>query len=187
MKKILLMFMTVYLSGMSGVALSQTREEILKDFMEQRKKMMESMMDLMNDSFEQDFFDMDDSFGRLQGFKGVGNNVSVEEKYEQDGTISILIKPENENVNLDIKTSEDRITIKSEIREEVKNEKSGTTSSQFSMSSSTKSIGIPKGYSAGSPEAIDGMVKISLKPSKELKKAAPEKNRSLLKDNPDLI
>lgn len=176
MNKLILVLM-LGLLGMNSYAQNnsaRTHEELLEEFMQQRREMMKSMMDMMNEAFEEDdFFRMDDSFGRPQGLKGSGQNVSVEEKYEDDGSITILIKPESDNVNLDIQTRDNRITIKSEIRQETKGDENGNSFSSYSMSSSTKSIGIPEGYTAKGPEAFEGAVKISLIPNAKVKEASP--------------
>jgi HSP20 family molecular chaperone IbpA len=162
--------------------LAQTRDELLEEFMQERRKMMESMMEMFNESFEDDFFDTTDPWGDMKSFKGVGSNISIEEKYEKDGSISILIKPQNKDVNLDIQTTDEMITIKSEIRQK--------SDSGMSMSSFSKSIGIPNGYKAKSPEAVDGGIKISLVPSSEVKSIMQDKKKDakpLLKQDPSQI
>ena len=65
---------------------------------------------------------------------------------------------------MDIQTVNNRITIKSEKRTEEKTDQAGNTFSSSSMSSSTRSISIPKGYKAKSPEAAGKSVKIVLVP-----------------------
>lgn len=193
--------MTLILLGLFSISAfaqnsePRTQEELLEEFMRQRREMMKSMMDMMNEAFEEDdFFRMDDSFGMPQSLKGTGENVSVEEKYEDDGSITILIKPQSKNVNLDIKTQDNRITISSEIRQETTGDENGSSFSSYSMSSSTKSIGIPEGYQAKNPEAIEGAIKISLVPNKKIKDASPlnkkrseKKRRNLLKNDADMI
>ena len=183
MSKILVLFFMLGMTQAFAQNTPRTQEELLEEFMQQRREMMKSMMDMMNEAFdEDDFFQMDDSFGRPQGLRGSGQNVSVEEKYEDDGSISILIKPQSDNVNLDIQTKDNRITIKSEIRQETKrDEASGSSFSSYSMSSSTKSIGIPEGYTAKSPEAVEGAIKISLVPNDKVKDISPAKK------DPDMI
>ena len=181
-----IMILIIFIASLSLFA--QTREELLQDFMQQREQMMKQMMDLFNESFEDDFFDTKDPFGQIESFKGQGSNVSIEETYEKDGSISILIKPQNPNVSLDIKTSEQRITISSQIKQETTTYEAGNTYKSMSMSSFSRSIGIPQGYTAKSPEAIDGGVKISLVPSDRVKPLSnKDKAKPLLKQDPDMI
>lgn len=190
MKKILSLLMLIMACNLAA----QTRDEMIEEFMQERKKMMESIMNLFNEEFEQDFFDTNDPFGNVGAFKGGGNSVSVEEKYEDNGDISIIIKPKGEHVNLDINTTENMITIKSEVKQQTKTDEQGNSFQSSFSSSSSQSIGIPSGYKAKDPVAVDGGIKITLVPSTRMKhtinpnqhKNKPKK-KTLLKDQADMI
>ena len=105
--KFLLTVLSLSFLSLSGYG--QSRDEIIEDFIEQRKKMMEQMIEMFHDdfngdSFFQDDFDPFDSFSNMKSFSGVGSQIKIEEKYEEDGTISLIITPQKDNLSLDIKT-----------------------------------------------------------------------------------
>lgn len=157
----------------------KSHEEILQDFLKQRKAMMEQMMKAFDDdAFFSDDFDDDKLFDSLQkngisGFRGFntsGKNVKVEENIQKDGSIDVLITPQNKNVKLDIQTTKNSIVIKSETHEEVKNESQSGMTQSISRSSYSQSVSIPDGYEAKSPVQVGDSIKISLRPSKSSKK-----------------
>ena len=171
-------------------AQAQTREELIEQFMKERRQMMEQMMKIFQDDFENDSFLGDDfdpfgTFPKGNSFHGGGKNVKIDEKYEDDGSISIIITPQNKNINMDIQTNENLITIKTEMRIEEETKEGGNSIKSYSSSSSTRSIPIPQGYKAKSPVASGKTgIKISLVPQGEIKdhikkKAKPKKSPNL--------
>ena len=168
----------------STLAFSQTREEMIEQFMRERKEMMKQMMKMFRDDFSgmDNFFEDDfDPFDSMKSFKGGGTNVEIEEKYEDDGSISIIITPKSENISLDIKTDNGMITIKSDMKTKI--EENGSTS--FSSSSYSRSIAIPQGYSAKAPVAAGKGLKISLVPNGKVKKIM-DSNKKRPKPSKDL-
>lgn len=164
--------------------LAQTREEILEDFRRQRQEMMKQMIQLFQDDFDSDLFQHDiDPFGKQKKFMGSSQSVKIEEKYNDDGSIEIVITPKDKNIALDIKTENNRITIKSEKRVETKNDQNGNTFSSFSSSSSTQSIGVPEGYKATGPVVVDKGLKFTLTPIDKVVKTLKPK-RKLIKTKP---
>ncbi len=164
---------------------AQSRDEILEEFLKERKKMMESIMKMFEEDshFGDSFFDDDfDPFKGMKSFKGTGQKIDIEEKYEEDGSISILITPKQENMSLDIQTKDGFIIIKSETKVEEKNEQGGSTFKNYSMSSFSRSIAIPDGYSAKGPVAEGKSLKISLVPSSEVKKIMQKPDPSKTND-----
>lgn len=178
MKKILF-----FLFLISNYSIAQTREEIIEEFKRERAIMMEEIQKIFAEEFSgaDSFFgdsDMDSLFDQ-RSITGGGNNISVEQKYEKDGSISILITPKNKNVNLDINTKNNMITIKSETKVEQVDEQSGNKSKSVSMSSFSKSISIPSGYKAKNPTQEGETIKIALIPQDKIKKLmVPKKEDS---------
>lgn len=167
------LFTLIFLSFYS-LGFSQTQEEILKQFQEERKQMMKQMMKIFQDDFGKDSF-FDDDFDPFKGarkskFSG-GENVEISEDVKDNGDIHILITPKNKNLNLDIQTSADAITIKSEMKVEEKNNEGGNSFSSFSSSSYTQTIGIPHGYKVKSSNAEGKGFKIILSADKNMKPA----------------
>ncbi|MEX1100242.1 MAG: hypothetical protein WEB87_07440, partial [Bacteriovoracaceae bacterium] len=129
MKAFLIFLVSAFImNAMTSAAFAQnTHDEIIQRFLEQRKSMMEDIMKAFDDDefFKDDFF-QDDLFeslrqhglGGFKGFSGIGNNISVEERMEKDGSISVIITPKDKNTDLNIETTDDKITIKSQVRVE---------------------------------------------------------------------
>ena len=136
-------------------------EKILEKFLEHRKKMMEEVMK----AFEGDDMIMDDFF-KDEGFRGIGQDFTIEENTTADGNMAIYITPKNKNVNLDIKTQDNRIVIKSETKVKQEDQDQQGSSTMLSSSSYTKSIGIPFGHKALDPVAEGSSIKIVLVPVK---------------------
>lgn len=173
MRKLLALITTLLFTATPAFA-QNSHDEIIQKFLEQRKRMMEDIMKAFEDDeffkddfFQNDFFDSlkKHGLGGFKGFQGGGNNVSVEERMESDGTISVIITPKDENTQLDIVTGEDRITIKSETKVKEENVQGQSSFNSMSTRSFTKSIAIPQGYSAKSPEKVGKSIKISLVPN----------------------
>lgn len=170
---------------------AQTREELIEEFQRERAKMMQEIMKMFQDdfsgadSFFDDFDDMDmDTLFNNRSFTGGGANVSVEQKYEDDGSMTILITPKNENVSLDIQTTDNMITIKSETRVEQTDEQGTNRTKSYSRSSFTKSIGIPTGYVAQKPVPEGKSIKIVLSPKDQMKKIVVPKSTKKEKPKP---
>lgn len=152
---------------------AQDADEVIQKFLEQRKQMMEEIMKAFDDDdfFKGDAFD-DKMFDQLRkhglggfhGFNSIGHNVKVEEKVEKDGSISVIITPQNKNMKVDIKTTKDQIVITSEMIMDQKNKSDQGTSRQYSNSSSSQTIRIPFGYEAKTPTTKGQSIVISLVP-----------------------
>ena len=173
MKPLILLFTLV----LSLNVYSQTREELIEEFKRERAKMMKEIQKMFQDDFSggDSFFDDSDldSLFDQRSFSGGSSNVKVEQKYEEDGSISILITPQNENVSLDISTKNNMITIKSEMTIEQKGKRSkGISSSSFS-----KSVSIPSGYKAQNPTQVGKSIKIALIPQAKIKKLMVPKKK----------
>ncbi len=154
---------------------AQTRDELIKQFMEERKQMMQQMMkifqdDFSDDSFFDDSFDMSGSLGAGKKFQTQGENVELKENYNDDGSIDILILPKNKNMTLNINTKNNTISIDAEMKVEEKTEKEGQVYTTYSTSKFSRQIGVPQGYNVKEPEAIDQGYKISLIPTGDAKK-----------------
>ena len=170
MKKILSLLLILFSLQAFG---QNTHDEIIQNFLEQRKRMMEDIMKAFDDDefFQDDFF-QDDMFkalrqhglGGFKGFNGVGDNIRVEEKMQKDGTISVVITPQNEKTDLNIETTDDRITIKSQMKVEEENVQGKARSKSISMQSFSRSIAIPEGYVAKTPKKEGKSIVISLVP-----------------------
>lgn len=149
------------------------QDAVIQQFLEQRKKMMEEIMNAFEDDefFKDDFSDdgLFDSirkhgFKGIRGFKSSGNNVKIEERIEKDGSISVVITPNNKNIKLDIKTQNNKIEIKSEVIENIENKNKSGSSSSYSKSSYTRTISIPNGFTAKDPYQESKSIIISLVP-----------------------
>ena len=160
----------------------KSHDEILQEFLKQRQKMMEEMMRAFDDDdfFKDNDFGGDKVFQQLKkhgiggfgSFKTEGQNVSVEEKIKKDGSIDIIITPKNENINLNIETKNNRITIKSEMRVDEESENAGNVSRSLRSSSFSRSVSIPIGYIAQDPKQVEKSIVITL---------IPEGKKNLLK------
>lgn len=161
----------VFLLLISQLSYGQTRDEIIEEFRRERAKMMQEIMKMFkDDSFmNDDFFGEDmhpfDNIERLKKLRG--DNVAIEEKNEKDGSISITITPKNKDINLDISTDNNMITIKTETKVKETVDEEGNTFSSMSSSQSMRSISIPEGFEAMPPEQVGDGIKISLKPTKK--------------------
>lgn len=171
----------------STFAGAQTREELLEEYRKERNKMMSEILKIfnqdMNSMMDDDFFSDDvDSFFDKRSFTGGSSEVVIEQKYEEDGSIAIVIIPQNKHVQLDISTDNNMITVKSETKVIEENEEDSSRFKSFSSSSMSRSISIPQGYTAKQPVAHGKGIKISLIPSKDLQKLK-QKKKPLKKDD----
>jgi HSP20 family molecular chaperone IbpA len=161
---------------------AQSREEIIEEFMRERSKMMEEIQKMFQDDFsggDSFFGDSDiDSLFDQRSFSGGSSDVKVEQKYEEDGSISILITPQSKNVNLDINTKDNMVTIKGETQVVQEDEGSGSRSKVISKSSFSKSVSIPSGYKAQNPKQEGKSIKISLLPQDKIKKLMVPKSKA---------
>lgn len=175
MKLIFVLFLSVM--TLNSYSQNKTHSEMLEDFLQQRKKMMEEMMKAFEDDdfFKDDF--LGDSFRNLKGFSGMGEKIKIEQNQKSDGKIEVVITPLQENIDMDIQTENNYITIKTKTRIEEKKEDGDSFFSSHSMSSSSRSIRIPDGYKASVPEAKGKSLLITLTPSAEMKKIVlPDSN-----------
>jgi HSP20 family molecular chaperone IbpA len=169
-------FFFIVLCFFSLSSWAQDADEIVQQFLEQRKKMMEQIMKAFDDDdfFKQDFLDdkmfesiRKQGFEGFKNFKSTGNNIKVEERIEKDGSISVLITPQKKNMKLDIQTTQNQIIIKSEMMESVENENKQGVSKSYSRSSFTQTVAIPQGFEARDPKKEGESILISLVPNKK--------------------
>ena len=165
----------LFLLMMSSFSYAQTRDELIQEYMKERSKMMGEIMKMFQDDglLGDDFFKEDmhpfDNIERLKKLRG--DNVTIEEKNEKDGTISITITPKNKDIDLDISTENNRITIKTETKVKESVDEEGNSFTSMSSSKSTRSISIPEGFEAMPPKQLGEGILISLKPkSQKIKK-----------------
>lgn len=162
---------------------SQSREELRKQLREERRQMMRKMIQMFNDDFSNDpFFDDDsDPFGGSH-FSTRGRNVEISEKLQDNGDIHINIKPTKKNIQLDIQTTEEAITIKSELKvEEESKDEGGSRFKSFSSSSFSQTIGIPRGYKVkSSTPGKEGILIILSADSKMRKIVQPKKSKKYM-------
>lgn len=162
--------------GLNSAWAQNSHDEIIHKFLEQRKNMMEDIMKAFDDDefFKDDFFDdeMMDALkqfglGGFKGFQGRGNNISVQERMEKDGSISVVITPKQKDAKLDIVTKENSIVIKSEVKVEEENVQGQSRSKTISTRSFSQSVAIPQGYKAQNPKKEGESIVISLVPNKK--------------------
>lgn len=163
-------------------------DKVVQQFLQQRKKMMEDIMKAFddddffkesNEAFDDKMFEQirKHGFRGFHGFSSSGNNVKVEEKVEEDGTISVIITPKNENIKLDIKTSKDQIHIKSEKISKIENKSKEGISKSYSQSSYSQTIQIPNDFEAQDPKARGKSIVIVLIPKAKGKFKPDSKGR----------
>ncbi len=161
---------TIFLILISFSSYAQTRDEIIEEFRKERSQMMKEIMKMFKDDdfMQDDFFGSDmHPFDNIEHLKKIGGeNISIEERSEKDGSISIIITPKNKDISLDISTENNQITIKSETKIEETTKENGNSSTSVSNSRSQRSISIPAGFKALSPKQEGEGIKISLVPAK---------------------
>lgn len=106
----------------------QTRQEMIEQFKKDRAQMLNTISEIFGD----DAFVQQEVFG-----KKLEQDVSITEKSNADGTVTIVILPKSKDVSLDIKTDEDNISI--------------SWKSKKTSRSGSQSLRIPRGYKALSP------------------------------------
>lgn len=164
----------------SHLSHAQTREELIQEYMKERTKMMSEIMKMFKESsFATDDFFKDDMhpFDNIERLKKMrGDNVTIEEKNEKDGSISVTITPKDKSTQLDISTDNNRITIKTETKVKETVDEEGNSFTSMSSSSSTRSISIPDGFQAMAPKQVGSGILITLSPtSKKLRKVYKDK------------
>jgi HSP20 family molecular chaperone IbpA len=167
--KALIFLLTSFLSF--NLWAQKDHDQIIRDFLEQRRRMMEEMMKHFND----DFFNNDD-FDKMGGEKFFGlssgsQGVRVERRTEKDGSIVLEIIPESKDVQFEINTDNQNVTIKGKVSNKVdsKSQTGGKSQSVFE-SSFQQSYSIPYGYKALNPEQKGDSIILKLVPSKDAKK-----------------
>lgn len=161
-------YLILFLLVVSNVSFAQTREDLIEEFLKERSQMMKGIMKMFDDDefLDNDFFADDmhpfDNIERLKKLRG--DNVSIEETNEKDGSISIMITPKNKDINLDISTDNNRVTIKTETKVKETVDEEGNSRTMISNSSSTRSLSIPEGFEAMPPTQVGEGIKITLKP-----------------------
>ena len=134
-----------------------SREEMIKDFLKQREKIMQDMMDSFdNDDFFKGTTGFDDSIINKFDKSFFRNNslakdVAIDQKKMPNGDIVVKITPKKKNIKLDIQTDENKITVTSKRLIEQKDEQQDTRSFMKSSSTSTQSIGVPFDYKITGP------------------------------------
>lgn len=195
MKKIFFIILLLFSVTFMAQALAQNADEVIEQFLQQRKKMMEQIMKAFDDDdfFKDEFFDDSDKMfdqlkkqglGGFHGFNSTGHNVKIEEKVQKDGTISVMITPQNKNLKVDIKTTDNQIVIRSEMLSEVENQNKQGTSKSYSKSSSTQTIQIPYGYHAKTPKKQGESIVISLVPKEKSHFKPDSKGRIPIQKSP---
>lgn len=180
--KLFVFCITIFLPFYS---LAQSPEQIIEQFKKERQEMMSEILKMFQSNPLQDsFFDSGmhpfDEVNKLRN----GSSVDVEEVYEKDGSISILIIPKSEETQLDIQTTESKIIIKSSSQVEQTTKEQGSSFKSISSQSFTRSISIPSGYMAKTPVTKDKKLIIKLIPllknqNKIKKETQPSKVRDL--------
>ncbi|MCO4755781.1 MAG: Hsp20 family protein, partial [Bacteriovoracaceae bacterium] len=173
MKLVLALFIS--LTSLNVMA-QNSHDEIIQRFLKEREKMMKDIMKAFDDDefFQDDFF-KDDMFealkkhglGGFKGFSGAGDNIEVEEKMESDGTISVIITPKTKDSELNIETTENVISIKSEVKVKEESTQGGSSSQSISVRSFNRSIAIPQGFKAQAPKKQGDSIVITLVPVKK--------------------
>ena len=106
-------FITFLVLFFSFSSYSQTAEEIFEQMIKEREQMMGKISQMFADD---DFFS---GFDNLRAFQ---SGVSVNKVQEDDGSISVLIVPTDQNMKLDISTSSSSIKITAKTIVEEKND-----------------------------------------------------------------
>lgn len=162
--------LTFALLLISFSSFSQTRDEIIEEFRQERSKMMKEIMKMFKDDdfMQDDFFGSDmHPFDNIERLKKIGGeNIAIEERSEKDGSISIIITPKSKDISIDISTENNLITIKTETRVEETTKDKDNSLTSMSSSRSQRSIAIPNGFKALGPQKEGKGIKISLVPVK---------------------
>ncbi len=158
-----------------SITFAQSRDEMLKMFKEQRKQMIQQMMKLFQDDFSSDSF-IDDDFdpfsglGQMNSFNQDGESIEIKEEYKKDGTIEYTVIPKDKNMTVDIQTTDDSISIKTETKIEQVDEENGNQVKSYSSKSLSRIINAPEGYKVRKPENTSDGVKITLVPTGKVQK-----------------
>ena len=108
-----LVILAVLITSFNTYSQDDETDKIVQQFLNQRKVMIEEIMDAFDDDvFLKNRFTDDTLFDALRkkGFSALPNsrhsndNVKVEEKAQKDGSILVIITPKNKKIKLDIKT-----------------------------------------------------------------------------------
>lgn len=149
-----LIFLFVYVGTLFA---EDGRHQMIRDFLKQRERIMKEMTESFGDDsffqgqsmFDQSLVDnFDNSFFGNNKF---ASNVSIDQVQLENGDIKVVITPKSKNIELDIKVSQDRLTVSSKTVVEQEDESSAGKSFSKSMSSSSQSVGIPLNYELGTP------------------------------------
>ena len=157
---------------------SQSREDLLKQFHEQRKEMLNQIQKMFHDSFMDDpFFNDDfDPFGGLKQMRSAqGDNVKISEEYKENGEIHIKVMPQSKSVKLEIETDDNSIVIKSETKVEEETKEEGSAFKSYSSSSYRRSIPVPNGYKVKESKQIKEGWLFVLASDGSIPKIAPRK------------
>lgn len=150
-----------------------TKQQIWDQFRQDRRAVMQQVLKLFNDDFEDDDF-----------YKG-DQSVEVLEELQDNGDIHIKIIPKSKNIQLDIQSSGNSITIKSDTKVEEETKKGNSRFQSFSSHSFQRSIGIPSGYKIASSKQIDKGWLFVLVADQKFKKTLPKKSRRIPVDKKD--
>lgn len=150
MAKLILLFVLI-----TSAHAKDERYRMIEEFMKQRNKMMN---DLMNDDsffsgqgmFNDDLMDKFDnnSFGSNR----FASNVTITQTKKDNGDIKVVITPKSKNIKLDIQTTDQLLTVTSKTLIEQEDDSDRGKSVIKSVSSLSQSIGIPFGYELGAPK-----------------------------------
>lgn len=158
MKSIVLL--TFFISS----AFAQTdQNSVIRDFLRQRQRMIKEM----EKAFDSNTFgdSVDDSMMGDMTFGSNDDAVKIERISNTDGTIDLKITPKSKDINFDIETKNNQVTIKgkSKVEEEKVDTNGNKSTSQF-MSSFQKSYGIPYGFDAKPATQVGKSIIIKLVP-----------------------
>lgn len=174
-------FMCYLLLILSLSAFSQSRDDLIKQFRRDHMQMMKQMMDLFQDDFSDDFFKDDiDPFGGLGKLRSSGGQVvTIDEQVKENGDVHIFIKPKKKDIKLEIETTDNMISVKSDMKVEETTKDGDQSFKSYSSSSYQRSIQIPQGYKISSSTAKKDGYEIVLSPSGKIKNLMkPQKNKA---------
>jgi HSP20 family molecular chaperone IbpA len=167
-------FLVILLLSQS-VVFAQNDDEVIRQFREQRKRMMKQIQDMMGDDFfddgmDSDFFGPNSIFGDV---KRSPDAIKVEETYDEDGNYVVFIMPTDPSTKLDIKTTDKMISISGQQMRDDEVTQNGNTSRSRVQSQFSRTIMVPNGYTVKGPEQVGKKLKFTMIP----KKARPQRRQ----------
>jgi HSP20 family molecular chaperone IbpA len=155
MIKIVLILSTI----LSTAFAQKTHDQILEDFLESRRQMMEKMMKAFD---EDDFFKND-----FQTFPKQDASIKIEQITEKDGKQYIVITPQSKDINFDLDVTDSEVKVKGTVKVEEKNTDNQSQSFSSYNSQFSQIFPIPLDKKALSPKQEGESIKIELVPLKD--------------------